>query len=90
MAFDIDDEELKATREKSADELFAELGYNNKEDDEDSIIKKDNNGKEIQFYKEDREIECYYHVYGDFEIATINMDELQAIYKYCQEKGWLE
>lgn len=77
-------------KEKSADELFAELGYNNKEDDEDSIIKKDNNGKEIQFYKEDREIECYYNVYGDFEIATINMDELKAIYKYCQEKGWLE
>lgn len=82
--------EYKKKNEKSADELFDELGYNNKEDDEYSIIKKDNNGKEIKFYKEDKEIECYYWDYGDFETATINMDELKAIYKECQEKGWIE
>ena len=87
---DLDEQELRATREKSADELFNELGYNNEEDDEYSIIKKDNNGKEIKFYKEDREIECYYYDYGDFDVTTINMDELKAIYKKCQERGWLE
>lgn len=78
---DLDDEELKATRilngvDKTADEMFEELGYK----------KKFNNyyehdfGTTIEFENEYKEI----NIRGPIEIQG-----LQAINKKCEELGWI-
>ena len=62
MAFDIDDDELRATREKTADEMFKELGY---EIAEEVSEKTDKYGCGIQLKKEmlfkTKYIEFYYY-----------------------------
>lgn len=80
---DLDDEELKATRKlngadkkKTADKIFEELGYK----------KKFNNyyehdfGTTIEFESEYKEINIR---------GSIEMQELQAIDKKCEELGWI-
>lgn len=84
---DLDDMELRATREKSADEMFKELGYTETE--------KYKNGIEYIDLVNDESIEFTdYENYGKTVKATkfpgITIPELKAIYKYCQERGWLE
>ena len=84
MAFDLDDEELKATRilngvdkkKKTADKIFEELGYKKKfnnyyEHDFGTTIEFENKYKEINIR------------------GLIEMQELQAINKKCEEMGWI-
>lgn len=79
-----DEEELKATknREKTADEMFEELGYEKFEDK--TNIKYFYGNQEIWFYKWLREIEKCCGLGSEF----INMQELQAINKKVEELGW--
>lgn len=101
---DLDSEELEATRNKSADEMFKELGYKITE-----ILKLEENEYfcGIQFEKEEiitkKYIEFYYYhksivIYSEMKIngeikktnsAIIDIKELQAINKKCEELGWL-
>lgn len=79
-------------KEKTADEMFEELGYR-------KLNKKE---MELKFYKEYAElVECYYekpmtvcaifYKNKSFDvISSKNMQELQAINKKCQELGWLD
>lgn len=87
---DLDEEELKATKklnEKSADEMFEEMGYikyiygdviEYKNCTDDTIIGFDNEYKEI-----------YVSQYNTkYQVCTI--EELKAINKKCKELGWIE
>lgn len=70
-------------KEKTADEMFEELGY--KKNFEDKYrANYENIGFEtiINFDKEIQEIRIYN--------TSIGTQELQAINKKCQELGWLE
>ena len=71
-------------KEKTADEMFKELGYR-KFDGLYEIEYISENGN-IKFIKAHNLIEIYKHEDTDF----IDMQELQAINKKCQEKGWLD
>ena len=71
--------------EKTAEELFEDLGlWLERETSFDFDVKNDDD-KVIKFNKERREIACF-NYYGGFEYLTLQ--ELQAIYKKCQELGW--
>ena len=77
-------------KEKTADEMFEELGY--------EIIK--NNKTTLNYEKEGLHLykEIVFELlnksvtvgYGTGECCDISMQELQAINKKCQEKGWIE
>lgn len=72
----------------SADEIFKDLGYTKQYKSEDVYYYQDIEvqDKYIVFamgYKSFAKI-SYYHDAGD-----ITMQELQAIYKKCQELGWI-
>lgn len=78
-----DKEELKATKEKSADELFEELGTN-KTDNCDFCVyqgKIYKNGR-ILFNKLNKNI-----IFEGFN--TIEIKELKAINKKCEELKWI-
>lgn len=88
---DCDDEETRATRilngsaEITADEMIEKLGYkklNSGENIEDLYGK---NFNRICFWK-DKTIETY-EFFNSSRIITLL--ELKAIYKKCQEKGWI-
>ena len=81
---DLDNEELQATKEISADEMFERLGYVEKIED-DSVIKfiRDDN-RTIIFHLD---YKIFYVEHKDFEYFTIK--ELQAINKKCKELGWI-
>ena len=77
-------------KEKTADELFEELGYK-------SIPKNPYQIYDIKYYKDDDNV-----FYFDFKTQTIGksgeydsmcdgikIQELQAINKKCQELGWI-
>lgn len=99
-----DDEELKATKEKSSDEMFSELGY---EITEEVDAKKDKYGCGIQFLKKSnitaKYIEFYYYhkqicLFEEQFIRdeiirhksnNLNVQELKAINKKCEELEWL-
>ena len=87
MAFDIDDDELRATREKSADEMFKELGYEKENNPFLEIVYGKDNNNIIRFWKPEQKI-----IKQDKEgwYQGINMQELQAINKKCKELEWLE
>ena len=71
--------------EKTAEELFEDLGlWLERETPFDFEVKNDDD-KVIKFNKERREIACF-NYYDGFEYLTLQ--ELQAIYKKCQELGW--
>lgn len=98
MAFDLDDDELKATRRLNgadkyieADEMFEKLGYEKVEDIRENTgyvyFKKEkhfiyNEYPKIIFHNKIKKLT----IQNDY----LSMQELQAIYKKCQEKGWLE
>lgn len=77
-------------KEKTADEMFEELGY--------EII--ENNKTTLNYEKEglymDKEIvfelldESVTAGYGTGECCHISIQELQAINKKCQELGWVK
>ncbi len=89
MAFDLDDSELRATRkmygldkEKTADMMFEELGYK----------KFHENSTDVRYSTSSHEIIAFYGAVKTFDKNTypINMQELQAINKKCEELGWKE
>lgn len=79
-------------KEKTADELLEELGYK----------KKDLNTQNIQWYIKKLFKNNYVQISFDIidktvaasnnknEAINLNMKELQAIYKKCQELGWIK
>lgn len=73
--------------EKTADELFEELGYKKVLDDERFIkYRKRTNNDNIVMDKETKDF------IKNFDFAywkAINMQELQAINKKCEELGWI-
>lgn len=86
---DLDNEELEATKklqEKTADEMFKELGYE---------IEKIGNGTE--YYLDDiEEIDILVNVdskkpeiWINDDFHAITMEELKAIYKKCKEEGYI-
>jgi hypothetical protein len=87
---DLDNEELEATRklnEKTSDDIFKELGYE---------IVEIGNGTE--YYLDDgREEEKGIAILINPETKkpeiwvddVISIEELKAIYKKCQEEGWI-
>lgn len=82
----LDNEELKATKnmqEKTADEMFEELGYE---------IEKIGNGTEYYLDdREEKEIDILVNVDSKKpeiwldECYVLSMEELKAIYKKCEE-----
>ena len=75
---------MEDIKEKTADEMFEELGYSKIYDNEDilELYDKKNFNKKIVFYKNWKEVAKLY----TFEIS---MQELQAINKKCKELNWL-
>ena len=92
-----DEEELKATKEKSADEMFSELGYRKNEDkrviiyDYIQYFNHFKTFKKIYFYKLDKGISlCNYNITEEMKIDyNLTMQELKAIYKKCEELKWI-
>ena len=80
--------DLKEKKEKTADELFEELGYEKVRDDERFIkYRKPHDNDYIVIDKETKDF------IKNFDFAywkAFNMQELQAINKKCQELGWLD
>lgn len=79
---------------KTAKEMFEELGYERRFYGEDIISyenKKDwRIDKNIDFYLEDKIIECFQiSVAGRLELS-MTPQELQAINKQVEELGWLD
>ena len=71
---------------KTADEMFLELGY----------IKEDNDYCEAFFINKDNSVFIYFYknktiliADGYFEAVELDLQELQAINKKCQELGWI-
>ncbi len=94
MAFDLDDDELRATRkmygldkEKTADEMFDDLGLWLERENGIEFEVKNDDDKVIKINKERKEIACF-NYYDGFEWLT--MQELKAINKKCEELGWKE
>ena len=99
-----DDEELKATKEKSADEMLEELGYKISEEvDEEKDkygcgiqFKKKTNitAKYIEFYHYHKQICIFEEQFIRDEIVRhksnyLDMQELKAINKKCEDLGWI-
>lgn len=93
---DLDKEELEATRkmqssaesaEKSADEMFEELGYEKVRDNIDCWCNYENNIHKISFEKN---VKSIFFEDKDDTICLINLNVLQAINKKCYELGWLD
>lgn len=87
MAFDLDNDELKATREKSADEIFKDLGYEIEyfENGVGYYIGDEENIIEILKNLENNKPEIW--INDDFHAIT--MEELKAIYKKCDEMRYI-
>lgn len=72
-----------------ADKMFEELGYEEKNFDTGIINFIKEYGKETQsnihFWEEEKTISKN----GDIDSVRITMPELKAMYKKCEEKGWL-
>lgn len=78
--------------EKTADEMFLELGYEKNVDTSTNFIYQNKkNNKEIRFYKIYKCVEISLIEFEEFEGNSIfsTMQELQAINKKCQELGWI-
>ena len=73
---------MKDIKEKSADEMFEELGYKYSEFMYEIYYVKD--GKTISFWKNRNEVESHVGVIS----ARITMEELKAINKKIEELGW--
>lgn len=97
---DLDEEELKATREmkainkiiapeeKSADELFDDEGMWLEHDSFSEMLRMNDDRKCLRVDKLSKEIECYLEYTNDS--CSITIDEMKALYKYLKELGWIE
>ena len=82
MDCDLDETKATRNREKSADELFQELGFKKSETDISiSFRGKISSDCGILFYKIDKTI-----IFEKFN--TIDISQLQAINKKVEELGW--
>ena len=90
---DLDDEELKATRKangvdkKTADEMFEELGYekhSSKSNERFDLYSSDDE-RLIRIVFNHRTKRIAIHCDND----ALDMQELQAINKKCEELGWI-
>ena len=82
---DLDSEELEATRKKSADEMFEELGYIKVEDSKMCIkYANDEIDCEINFWKIDKTVSKTHYE----KLGYMTMQELKAINKKVEELGW--
>lgn len=72
---------------KSADEMFEDEGMWLEYEDQSSMMRKNDDNKVININKITREVDCF--GYYTQETDTITLNELKAIYKYCQERGWI-
>ena len=80
---DLDNEELEATKEKSADELFDELGTNKTDNCDFCVYQgKINKNVRILFNKFNKNI-----IFEGFN--TVGIKELKAINKKCEELKWI-
>ena len=84
---------MEDIKEKSADEMFEELGYEKKEiyyknDIENVIyfIKDDEYSTNIEFKHSIKLVRVYY---GENKAGNFNIDILQAINKKIEELGWI-
>ena len=80
--------------EKSADEMFEELGYE-KDEKNTRYIKYDTSPSSgiiisFNFFKKRVCANTFDEVAEWNDAYDIDMQELKAIYKYCKEKGWIE
>ena len=73
--------------EKTADELFKELGYEKIRNDKDFEVYRKNDYNIIDFERNDKRV--YKSARYDTTSDGITMKELQAINKKCQELGWI-
>ena len=84
----INDEEIAVSKkEKTADELFKELGYEKTRNNKDFELYKKNDYNIIDFERDDKRF--YKSAIYDTTSDGITMEELQAINKKCQELGWI-
>ena len=72
---------MEDIKEKTADEMFDELGYEKKKENNKKIIYRD-----VEF-KEDIEFDLKYKMV--FCLFGIEVQELQAINKKCKELKWI-
>lgn len=92
---ELDKEELKATRkmqsivEKTADEIFDELGYI-KDINNDYEIEYRRSNIYINFNKTKKEFSKGIEYDNYYGVKQITMLELKAINKKCFELGWLD
>ena len=68
--------------EKEADEMFEKLGYEKSEGETTEVYKLSRASKNIYFSKLIKSI----RINGEYDF--IDMQELQAINKKCEELGW--
>ena len=80
-----------AYREKSADEMFAELGYEKIDRKLYKTILFTNGNKKFYFHKVFHKIKCveYDNEEEKFMDSFFTMQELQAIIKKCEELKWI-
>ena len=86
----INDEEITVSekeKEKTADELFEELGYKKIRNNKDFEVYRKNDYNIIDFERDDKRF--YKSARYDTTSDGITMQELQAINKKCQELGWI-
>lgn len=78
---------------KTADELFEELGYMIDENENEYYIEyrkqEENCCKFIRLDLIDKAFTSFYYITHDIQ-SYLTMEELQAIYKKCQELGWIK
>lgn len=65
-----------------------ELGYEKRENNYYTVFQ--NGGEQIAFNKDCKEISCeMFTAGGEFTVKPFNVQELKAIYKYCEDLGWI-
>lgn len=74
---------------KTADEMFEELSYDEKQDYGEAELYRDTKEcKCIQFDKYKKTF-CIINEYDNSDVLDVTIAELQAINKKCQEIGWI-
>lgn len=69
-----------------ADKMFDNAGFNKYELDTYVDYLHRNNTHAITFRKDIKAVDSHSGIGSEF----INMQELQAIYEFCKERGWLD
>ena len=76
------------TKEVDDIKTLEELGYKKRENNYYTVFQ--NGGEQIAFNKDCKEISCeMFTAGGEFTVKPFNVQELKAIYKYCEDLGWI-